>query len=121
ILVRLAFGVPCTPEQMFRQGVRGLEPQDLRYGRELGYVLKLVATARRGPQGIEARVHPAFLPSEHPLARVDGAQNAVHLVGDLCGPVMFSGQGAGGDATASAVLADLAHIARRMALGDPVP
>jgi homoserine dehydrogenase len=122
ILVRLAFGAQCTSKDVFRQGVRGLEARDLAYGRELGYVLKLVATARRGPHGIEARVHPAFLPAEHPLARVDGAQNAVHLVGDLCGPVMFSGQGAGGDATASAVLADVTHIARRLALGDaPLP
>jgi homoserine dehydrogenase len=119
--VRLAFGAPCTPKQVFRAGVRGLEARDLAYGRELGYVLKLVATARRGQSGIEARVHPAFLPAEHPLARVDGAQNAVHLVGDLCGPVMFSGQGAGGDATASAVVADLARVARRLALGEPAP
>jgi homoserine dehydrogenase len=121
ILVRLAFGAPCTPKDVFRQGIRGLEARDLAYGRELGYVLKLVATARRGTRGIEARVHPAFLPAEHPLARVDGAQNAVHLIGDLCGPVMFSGQGAGGDATASAVIADLANIARRLTFGEPAP
>jgi homoserine dehydrogenase len=121
ILVRLAFGATCTPKDVFRQGVRGLEARDLAYGRELGYVLKLVATARRGPRGVEARVHPAFLPAEHPLARVDGAQNAVHLIGDLCGPVMFSGLGAGGDATASAVLADVTAVARRLALGEPAP
>src|SRR5438874_631276 len=122
ILLRLAFGVACTPAQLHRQGIRGLDPRDLAYGRELGYVLKLLAIARRGPGlGVEARVHPAFLPADHPLARVDGAQNAVHVVGDLCGPVMFSGLGAGGDATASAVLADVVHVARRLALGDPVP
>jgi homoserine dehydrogenase len=122
ILARLAFNAQFTPAQMHRQGVRGLDPRDLAYGRELGYVLKLLAIARRAPGGsIEARVHPAFLSADHPLARVDGAQNAVHIVGDLCGPVMFSGQGAGGDATASAVLADVVHVARRLALGDPVP
>ena len=66
-------------------------------------------------------MHPAFLPSEHPLARIDGAQNALHVVGDLCGPVMFSGQGAGGNATASAVLADLTHVGRRLALDEPAP
>ena len=121
ILVRLAFGATCTPAQIFRQGLRGLEPRDIAYGRELGYVLKLLAIARRGQRGIEARVHPAFLPAEHPLARIDGAQNAVHVVGDLCGPEMFSGAGAGGEATASAVLADLTHVARRIALGDPAP
>jgi len=121
VLVRLAFNAQCTAGQIFRQGIRGLDPRDLAYGRELGYVLKLLAIARRTGNGVEARVHPAFLPADHPLARVDGAQNAVHVQGDLCGPVMFSGQGAGGDATASAVLADLVHVARRLALGDPVP
>src|SRR6059058_2013780 len=115
VLVRLAFNATCTPGQLHRQGIRGLDPRDLAYGRELGYVLKLLAIARRGPGlGVEARVHPAFLPADHPLARVDGAQNAVHVVGDLCGPVMFSGLGAGGDATASAVLADVVLV-------DPVP
>src|SRR2546430_1420104 len=122
ILLRLAFGASCTPAQLHRQGIRGLDPRDLAYGRELGYVLKLLAIARRASGGgVEARVHPAFLPADHPLARVDGAYNAVHVIGDLCGPVMFSGLGAGGDATASAVLADLVHVARRLALGDPVP
>jgi homoserine dehydrogenase len=122
VLVRLAFNAACTPGEMHRQGIRGLDPRDLAYGRELGYVLKLLAIARRAPGGgVEAHVYPAFLSADHPLARVDGAQNAVHVVGDLCGPVMFSGLGAGGDATASAVLADLVHVARRLTLGDPVP
>jgi homoserine dehydrogenase len=120
ILVRIAFGVPCTPAQVFRQGVRELDPQDLAYGREMGYALKLLATARRTDGKVEARVHPTFLPADHPLARVDGPRNAVHVVGDLSGPVLFGGLGAGGDATASAVLADVAHVARRLALGDPV-
>jgi homoserine dehydrogenase len=120
ILVRIAFGVSCTPREIFREGVRSLDPVDIAYGREMGYALKLLASARRANGGIEARVHPAFVSLDHPLARVDGARNAVHLLGDLCGPVMFSGLGAGGDATASAVLADLTHVARRLALGDEV-
>src|SRR5436853_1195452 len=99
LLVRLAFNAACTPPRIHRQGIRGLDPRDLAYGRQPGYVLKLLAIARRAPGGaVEARVHPAFLAADHPLARVDGAYNAVHIVGDLCGPVMFSGQGAGGDA-----------------------
>ena len=120
ILVRIAFGLACTPAQIFRQGVRGLDPQDLAYGREMGYALKLLATARRTDGKVEARVHPTFLSAEHPLARVDGPRNAVHVVGDLSGPVLFGGLGAGGDATASAVLADVTHVARRLTLGDPV-
>src|SRR5438270_3358238 len=120
ILVRIAFGVPCTPAQVFRQGVRDLDPQDLAYGREMGYALKLLATARRTDGKVEARVHPTFLSAGHQLERVDGPRNAVHVVGDLSGPVLFGGLGAGGDATASAVLADVTHVARRLALGDPV-
>ena len=121
VLLRLAFNASCTPALLYRQGIRGIDPRDLAYGRELGYVLKLLAVARRTDAGVEGRVHPAFVPAEHPLARVDGAYNAVHVLADLCGPVMFSGLGAGGDATASAVLADVVHVARRLALGDPVP
>src|SRR6266404_3619486 len=121
VLLRLAFNAECTPALLYRQGIRGIDARDLAYGRELGYVLKLLAVARRTDAGIEGRVHPAFVPEEHPLARVDGAYNAVHVLADLCGPVMFSGLGAGGDATASAVLADVVHVARRLALGAPVP
>src|SRR3954464_10219969 len=98
ILVPIAFGVSCTPREIFREGVRSLDPVDIAYGRELGYALKILASARSANGGIEARVHPAFLSVDHPLARVDGARNAVHLLGDLCGPVMFSGLGAGGGA-----------------------
>ena len=112
ILVRLAFGAVITPKRIYREGLRAIEAHDIALGRELGYTLKLLATARRTDEGIEARVHPVFLPTSHPLARVDGADNALHVVGDLCGPIMFSGRGAGGDATASAVLADIVRIAR---------
>ncbi len=112
ILVRLAFGAAITPQKIFREGIAKLEARDIALGRELGYTLKLLGTARLAATGVEARVHPVFLPTSHPLARVDGALNAVQVVGDLCGPIMFSGQGAGGDATASAVLADIIHVAR---------
>ena len=117
LLVRLGFGINCTPAALFRQGIRGLDTKDIALGREFGYVLKLLASARLTERGVEARVHPAFLPASHPLARVDGAQNAIQVIGDLCGPVMFSGQGAGGEATASAVLADVVRVARRLASG----
>ena len=112
ILVRLAFGAAITPQKIFREGISKLDVRDIALGRELGYTLKLLGTAREVAKGIEARVHPVFLPASHPLARVDGALNAVQVIGDLCGPIMFSGQGAGGDATASAVLADMINVAR---------
>ncbi|HSI05134.1 MAG: homoserine dehydrogenase [Myxococcota bacterium] len=112
ILVRLAFGAAITPRKIFREGISKLDVRDIALGRELGYTLKLLGMARLAEKGVEARVHPVFLPTSHPLARVDGALNAVQVIGDLCGPIMFSGQGAGGDATASAVLADMIHVAR---------
>lgn len=112
ILVRLAFGAAITPQKIFREGISKLDARDIALGRELGYTLKLLGTARLAGKGVEARVHPVFLPASHPLARVDGALNAVQIIGDLCGPIMFSGQGAGGDATASAVLADMIHVGR---------
>ena len=112
ILVRLAFGAAITPQKIFREGISKLDARDIALGRELGYTLKLLGTARLAEKGVEARVHPVFWPASHPLARVDGALNAVQVIGDLCGPIMFSGQGAGGDATASAVLADMINVAR---------
>src|SRR2546422_3044447 len=66
ILLRLAFNVACTPALLHRQGIRGIQARDLAYGRELGYVLKLLAVARRTDGGVEGRVHPAFVPAEHP-------------------------------------------------------
>lgn len=120
ILIRLAFGVGITPDKIHRQGISGLDVRDIALGRELGYTLKLVGLARATAKGIEARLHPTFLPMQHPLAHVDGAQNALHVIGDLSGPIMFSGQGAGGDPTASAVLADMIAVARALASGQNV-
>src|SRR5438094_525413 len=112
----LAWHGPQLAELAARRGV------ELRYEAAVGGGIPLIAPLTDDLAANRVlEVHPAFLPSEHPLARVDGAYNAVHVIGDLCGPVMFSGLGAGGDATASAVLADVVHVARRLALGDPVP
>ena len=122
VLLRLAFDASCTPAQLHRQGIAGSTRKRPRLRSRARLRAEALAHRAAAPdKGVEARVHPTFLPSDHPLARVDGAYNALHVVGDLCGPVMFSGLGAGGDATASAVLADVVHVARRLALGDPVP
>lgn len=120
ILIRLAYGVGVTPDKIHRRGISDLDVRDIALGRELGYTLKLVGLARSTDKGVEARVQPTFLPTQHPLARVDGAQNALHVIGDLSGPIMFSGQGAGGDPTASAVLADMIAVARSLASGTNV-
>src|SRR2546427_12333981 len=86
VLVRLAFDAECTPAQLHRQGIRGLDVRDLAHGRELGYVLKLLAAARRTQAGVEARGLPAFGPLVTPLARVGGAHHAVPAVCVPFGP-----------------------------------
>src|SRR5207247_7091828 len=94
-----------------------IEPVDFRYARELGYAIKLVAHTQRHRGRVEARVHPALVPVDHPLAQVEGADNAVFVEGDLVGRVLLKGQGAGGRPTASAVVGDLIDLARSIRRG----
>jgi homoserine dehydrogenase len=108
ILASIAFRARVHPDQVHREGIVGVDPLDFRYAAELGYAVKLLATAARDGGGrVEARVHPALVPATHPLGRVEGAFNAVHITGDLVGEVLLWGQGAGGAPTASAVIGDL--------------
>jgi homoserine dehydrogenase len=108
ILASIAFRARVHPDAVHREGIVGVDPLDFRYAAELGYVVKLLATAARDAHGrVEARVHPALLPAHHPLGRVEGAFNAVHITGDLVGEVLLWGAGAGGRPTASAVIGDL--------------
>jgi len=110
ILASIAFGARVHPDQVFREGIEGIDPLDFRYAKELGYEIKLLAYAARPNGKIEARVHPALVPVSHPLAQVEGAFNAVYIEGDLVGPVLLRGQGAGGRPTASAVVGDLLDL-----------
>ncbi len=119
ILSSLAFHTVVRDADIYREGIGKLAPVDFTYAGELGYVIKLLATSKRVAGGVQARVHPAFLPAEHPLAKVDGVYNAVELEGDLVGWAMFQGPGAGSEPTASAVLADLLVTARSIASGSP--
>jgi homoserine dehydrogenase len=112
ILASLAFRTIVRDTDVFREGINRLTPEDFRYAEELGYVIKLLATARRTDGRVLARVHPAFLPISHPLAKVDGVYNAVELEGDLVDWAMFQGPGAGARPTASAILADVVAIGR---------
>lgn len=117
IMAGLGFRTRITPDQVFREGIAGLETKDFAYAEELGYVIKLIASARRTDRGIIARVTPAFVPQAAPLAKVDGVYNAVQVEGDLTGTVMFHGAGAGADPTTSAVIADLLDLAHSVASG----
>ncbi|HPF38113.1 MAG TPA: homoserine dehydrogenase [Phycisphaerae bacterium] len=92
-------------------GIQDLQLTDLIAGRELGYTCKLLAVAERVEQGVQLSVRPTFIPSSHPLAKVDGSFNAVSLYGDAVGHVLLYGRGAGGGPTASAVVADIIDVA----------
>lgn len=112
ILAMIAFRTPVRADDVYREGIRKISPQDIAVARELGYAVKLLAIAREHEGKIEAHVHPAFVPKEHPLAAIRNELNAVFVRGDFAGEVMTVGRGAGGEPTASAVVADLIDIAR---------
>ncbi len=117
ILSTLAFRCAVREPDVYREGIRGLDAADFEYARELGYVIKLLATSRLQDGAVQARIHPVFLPERHPLAKVDGVYNAVELEGDLVGWTMFQGPGAGASPTTSAIIGDLLAIVRASASG----
>ena len=111
ILAALAFGRRVDFDAIPVEGIDALQGCDVAYGQELGYVVKLLAIARRQADGISLRVRPAFITKAHPLAWISGPFNAVSVYGHATGHTMYYGRGAGGMPTASAVVADLAAIA----------
>ena len=121
ILASLAYHCPFRPEDIYRQGISSLEANDFRYAGELGYAIKPLAIAAVSDGAVRARVHPALIPLDHMLAKVDGAYNAVEVEGSLCGNVLFHGMGAGRFPTASAVVGDLIEAARSVAAGPGAP
>ncbi len=113
ILARLAFGGEIKLDDIFVEGIENISIDDIRYGREMGYVLKLLAIGKRtDAEGISLGVHPSFLAADNPLARVDGPFNAISIFGDAVGQTMYYGRGAGMMPTASAVVADIIEVAR---------
>src|SRR5215831_17914653 len=107
ILAHLAFGARVNWRDIPRRGIDGLNSADLRYAQELGHRIKLLATAELKSGGVELQVSPMLVKVGAPLAEVRGAFNAIRVVGDAVGPLMFHGQGAGQMPTASAVVADM--------------
>ncbi len=112
ILASLGFRSLVRPEDIYREGITNLTARDFKYAFELGYAIKLLALARAEEDGIQARVHPALVPLDAPLAKVDGVLNAVQVEGDLTGKVLFEGPGAGSFPTTSAVIADVLDAAQ---------
>jgi homoserine dehydrogenase len=112
VLTALAYGFWVPQGQLYTEGLRAVEKQDIVYARKLGYGLKLLAIIKTDPDGaVEVRVHPTLIPQSHVLASVSGVFNAVLVRGDVVGDTLYYGRGAGGDPTASAVISDLAQIA----------
>lgn len=111
ILSSLAFHTKVLYTKIFREGIAKVTAQDIAYGKDLGYVLKLLAIGKNSETGVEARVHPTFIPAEHPLANVNDSFNAVYVEGDTVGNIMLFGKGAGEMPTASAVVSDVIYAA----------
>ena len=113
ILSSLAFHARVPFEVVYREGISQIDAIDISYGKELGYTLKLLAIAKREGDIIDARVHPTFIPHEHPLSSVSGSFNAVFLHGHACQDMMLFGCGAGSAPTASAVVSDMLYAISR--------
>ena len=114
ILASIAFGIPLQFDKMTIEGITRITRDDVGYAEALGYRIKHLGIARRTPQGVELRVHPTLIPERRLIANVDGVKNAVLVMSDAVGPTLYYGAGAGADATASAVVADLVDVVRTM-------
>jgi homoserine dehydrogenase len=117
ILLSLCFGKKVRLEDIYREGISHISEQDIAFSKELGYRIKLLAIAIERPEGIEARLHPTMIAFDHLLANVNGNFNAFHLICDAADSVFLFGQGSGMMPTASAVLSDIADIARDIRTG----
>lgn len=114
ILASIAFHSPVTFKDVYTEGISKISAKDIRYAHELGCEIKLLGIARNAPDGIEVRVHPTMIPSDHPLASVKDSFNAVFVHGDAVDDAMFYGRGAGEMPTGSAVVGDILDVAKNI-------
>jgi len=114
ILASIAFGIPLDFEKVSMEGITQITPLDVTYAEELGYRIKHIGIAKRTENGIEMRVHPTLIPERRLIANVDGVMNAVLVKGDAVGATLYYGAGAGSEATASAVVADIIDVVRTL-------
>jgi homoserine dehydrogenase len=124
IISSLAFGCAVVPEQIYCEGITGVTPVDLDFAEKhgvdeggIGYSIRHLATARMVANQLELHVYPALISKDHPLSSVRNEVNAVYWEGELCGPQLFQGKGAGRDATTSAVLSDIFRLAHNLRSG----
>jgi homoserine dehydrogenase len=117
ILSRIAFCCTATGSDVFCEGIEQIESSDIEYARELGYVIKLLAIAKRSGDAVEMRVHPAMVPADSLIANINDEFNAIEVVGSAVGNQVFYGKGAGQMPTASAVVSDMVDVVERKAAG----
>lgn len=113
ILASIAYGIDAKPEDILIEGIQNISKADIEFAKEFKYSIKLLGIAKKVGNEVELRVHPVLIPQDKMIAKVDGVMNGISVVGDKVGETMFYGAGAGGDATASAVIANIIDIARR--------
>lgn len=112
ILASIAYGIDVKPEEILIEGIENINSEDIFFAKEFGYNIKLLTIAKKCGNQVELRVHPALVPIKQMIAKVDGVMNGISVIGDRVGETMYYGPGAGGSATASAVVSDLIDIAR---------
>lgn len=112
ILASIAYGIDVKPEDILIEGIENISNEDICFAKEFGYSIKLLTIAKKSGDKVELRVHPALVPAHQMIAKVDGVMNGISVIGDRVGETMYYGPGAGGSATASAVVSDLIDIAR---------
>jgi homoserine dehydrogenase len=121
ILTTLAFGCEISADKIYLEGITNISIEDIHAAADLGYRIKLLGVAQKTESGIEQRVHPTMVPLDSVIAQVDGVTNAVALESDILGELLMVGPGAGGNATASAVLGDITDIAKSRPGAQNVP
>ena len=112
ILASIAYNIDAKPEDILIEGIENINLTDIEFAKEFGYEIKLLGIAKKIENKIELRVHPTLIKNTEMISKVEGVMNAVSVVGDVVGETMYYGPGAGGDATASAVISDIIEIAR---------
>lgn len=114
IMASIAFGIPLQFYKAYTEGISKIAQEDVQYASELGYNIKHMGIARKTDTGVELRVHPTLIPQRRLIANVNGVMNAIVVKGDAVGPTLYYGAGAGAEATASAVIADVVDIVRAL-------
>ena len=112
ILASIAYGIDAKPEDILIEGIQDISQEDINFAKEFGYRIKLLGIAKKDGNQVELRVHASLIDDDEMIAKIDGVMNGISVVGDKVGETLYYGAGAGGDATASAVIANIIDIAR---------